>query len=301
MTQGVYYNPNVEEILQGLEQAANESAISETGSSSTTTIILSDDDFKDLTNDDDDENLTFDELAGFSGGLRALDGNDTVTGSGSGEAINGNVGFDILFGESGADTLRGGRDSDRVFGGNDNDIVNGNRGDDLVVGGDGDDLVRGGQDEDLLVGGEGEDTLIGDYGTDDLIGNAGNDLFVLRTETGTFISSSADWIIDYDATDDSIGLTGGLSENDLSFETISFALSSEIVFLQEFTGEDISTNTGITTETLDPNGDGSIEGVLIRNNDEDSTYFETILGVVLNTTESDLQFETVSEDVLGLG
>jgi Ca2+-binding RTX toxin-like protein len=309
MPQAVGQNPTIDEILAGLEEAANAANSTTSGSSTSTAVtpgtVFADSDFKDLTNDDDDERLSPNELADFPGGLRALDGNDTIVGSSSAEAINGNLGFDSLLGGRGDDTLRGGRDSDRIFGEDGDDILNGNIGQDLVLGGDGDDLVRGGQDEDLLVGGNGRDTLIGDFGTDDLIGSDGDDLFVLRTETAALTDSFADWIIDFNPADDTIGLTGGLSENDLTFETITFTLDTEINFLEIFagSGEDIQATIGITTATLDPDGDGTIQGVLIRNNDEDSTYFDTVLGIVLNVTQSDLNnnFETVPDSFLSLG
>jgi serralysin len=309
MPQAVGKNPTIDEMLAGLEEAANSANSTASGSSTSTAgtagTVFADSDFKNLTNDDDDENLSPNELAEFPGGLRALDGNDTIVGSLSGEAINGNIGFDSLLGGRGDDTLRGGRDSDRIFGEEGDDILNGNIGQDLVLGGDGDDLVRGGQNEDLLVGGNGRDTLIGDFGTDDLIGSDGDDLFVLRTDTATLTNSFADWIIDFNPADDTIGLTGGLSENDLTFETITFSFDTEINFLEIFAqaGEDIQATIGITTATLDPDGDGSIQGILIRNNDENSTYFDTVIGIVLNVTQSDLNnnFETVTDSLLSLG
>lgn len=309
MPQAVGKNPTIEEILAALEAAENSANSPTTGSSTSTPgtpgTVFADSDFKNLTDDDDDENLSPNELADFPGGLRALDGNDTIVGSSSGEAINGNIGFDSLLGGAGDDTLRGGRDSDRIFGEAGDDILNGNLGQDLVLAGDGNDLVRGGQDEDLLVGGNGRDTLIGDFDTDDLIGSDGDDLFVLRTETAALIDSFADWIIDFNPADDTIGLTGGLSENDLTFETITFTFDTEINFLEIFaqSGEDIQATIGITTATLDPDGDGTIQGVLIRNNDENSTYFDTVIGIVLNVTQSDLNnnFETVPDSFLSLG
>jgi serralysin len=46
----------------------------------------------------DDVELTAGLLNAYPGGLRALDGNDTVVGSSDGETVNGNGGVDILFG-----------------------------------------------------------------------------------------------------------------------------------------------------------------------------------------------------------
>ncbi len=309
MPRAVGQNPAIDEILAGLEEAAN-SANSTTSSSSTSTTgtggtVFTDSDFKDLTDDDDNERLSPNELARFPGGLRALGGNDTLVGSSSGEAINGNLGFDSLLGGGGDDTLRGGQNSDRIFGEIGNDIVNGNRGNDLVLGGNGNDIVRGGQDNDLLLGGEGRDTLIGDFGTDYLMGNDGDDLFILRTETAEAIASFADWIIDFDPNNDKIGLTMGLSRSDISFETISFNLAPRLDFLAGFSGENFSLETEITTQVLDPNGDGTVQGVLIRNNERNSPFLNTVLGIVLNVTEAQINnnsiFQSVSDSFLSLG
>ena len=259
--------------------------------------------FLDLTEDDDDRNLIINELDSFSGGLRALSGDDTVIGSSSSEVMNGNRGFDRLFGRGGNDTLRGGRDRDILFGEINNDLLNGNLGDDFVSGGAGQDTLRGGQDDDILVGGDRNDVLIGDYGTDYLIGNQGDDRFVLRTETGESLPQLADWLIDFNPNDDRIGLTGNLSEDNLAFETITLELEPRLTFIQSFTGEDISNNTGINILTLDPDSDGNVSGTLIRNNDENSDYFQTILGIVLNLNAIDLtgRFQTVSDSVLERG
>ncbi len=309
MPQAVDKNPTIEELLAAIEASKNSTNSTTSGSSTSTAVtggtVFTDSDFKDLTNDDDNKRLSPNELANFTGGLRSLGGNDTIVGSSSGEAINGNLGFDSLLGGGGDDTLRGGQNSDRIFGEDGNDIVNGNRGNDLVLGGNSNDIVRGGQDNDLLLGGEGRDTLIGDFGTDYLMGNDGDDLFILRTETAEAIASFADWIIDFDPNNDKIGLTGGLSRSDLSFETISLNLGSRLDFLTSFNGENFSSETEIPTQVLDPNGDGTVQGVLIRNNERNSPFLNTVLGIVLNVTEAQINnnsiFQSVPDSFLSLG
>ncbi|MEB3828303.1 calcium-binding protein [Phormidium sp. CCY1219] len=256
-------------------------------------------DFLDLDDDPerpDDFTLAPGQLAERPGGLRALAGDDTVTGSVSQESMNGNLGADILFGRNGADTLRGGQDNDQVYGEDGNDILNGNRGNDLVVGGNGTDIVRGGQDRDLLVGGDDDDTLIGDVGRDFLVGGAGRDLFVLRTDSASTNVSEVDIILDFN--DDFIGLTDGLTENDLVYEAFSLDLEPELDILQSFTADDVLVLSELSTAELDPNEDGVLEGVLIQEEDTGR-----VLAFVLNATEVDVRTEVtqVEADVLGLG
>lgn len=176
----------------------------------------------------DDVELTPGLLAGYAGGIRALDGDDTVTGSSDGEIVNGNSGKDILYGKDGNDFFLGGRDEDAVYGDNGSDSVNGNRGNDLVDGGIGNDQVRGGQDNDLLIGAQGNDTLIGDFGQDVLIGGIDSDVFVLRTDAPAETLKAADIIADFDKVSDRIGLTSGVSEASLSFEPFVASAENEL-------------------------------------------------------------------------
>ncbi|QIZ69452.1 calcium-binding protein [Oxynema aestuarii] len=232
---------------------------------------FSEDDFLDLTDDatdPDDESLAPGELNDRPGGVRALAGDDTVTGSRSDEVINGNTGNDLLLGGSGNDTLRGGRDNDLIDGEDGDDDLNGNVGDDLVFGSNGDDIIRGGQDDDLLDGGEGNDTLSGDFGQDLLVGGPGDDLYILRTETSGSSLSSVDILVDYNLDGiDEIGLTGGIQENDLEFEQIEL-------------------------DSTDPQV-GSSSGVLIRVEDTGE-----LLGFVPGATETDLDFVEIPDSFI---
>lgn len=176
------------------------------------------------------DNLTLNpgELAGATFGLWALNGEDEIEGSLDAEIINGNQGNDILFGFSGNDSLFGGKDNDSINGGAGNDLLIGNEGDDGLFGDIGNDFLRGGKGDDGLFGDAGNDTLIGDVGRDllvgdttsDLSGNVGADVFILRTDTAVNDINLADVIYDF-GSGDRIGLTGGLSETGLIFETTS--------------------------------------------------------------------------------
>lgn len=176
----------------------------------------------------DDVQLTPGLLAGYAGGLRALDGDDTVRGSSDSELVNGNAGKDVLFGGEGTDFLQGGQDDDRVYGDSGDDTLNGNRGKDLVDGGTGNDFLRGGRDDDLLIGAQGNDTLIGDLGKDVLTGGSDSDIFVLRADAAAAKSNETDIIIDFDKVNDRIGLTGGLSEANIILEPFTLSVREEL-------------------------------------------------------------------------
>ena len=138
--------------------------------------------FLDLTNDSDNRVIPVNSLSEYPSGVRALGGNDTVTGSSDVDVLFGNAGNDLLLGNDANDVLNGGADNDALDGGLGNDLLSGNRGNDSLVGGDGNDILRGGRENDTLLGGDGDDVLSGDFGTDVLTGGAGRDLFVLRAE-----------------------------------------------------------------------------------------------------------------------
>jgi serralysin len=262
--------------------------------------------YKDLTELNDNESLTIGDLAGFSGGLRALSGNDLVRGSSDNEKMNGNAGLDTLLGGNGEDILLGGRDSDRVFGEEGNDILNGNRGKDLVVGGEDNDFVRGGQDEDVLIGSAGNDTLVGDFGQDLLFGGTGEDLYVLRTDAAETDPNQADLIFGFSATEDNIGLTDGMTANDIALELFTIDITTQLSIFDLFPDQTSVVPT-FSTQLVNPEDqttvNATVEGVLIRNNQANSEFFGSALGIVIGATPAEIsdRFITVSDDVLALG
>lgn len=237
------------------------------------------------------------QLDEFPGGLRALAGDDTVIGSISDELMNGNAGNDVLFGRGGNDTLRGGQGNDALYGEEGDDILNGNRGDDLVVGGRGNDFLRGGQDNDLLIGGEGNDTLIGDFGQNRLVGGTGNNLLILRPETASATPDEADMILDFN--NDRIGLANGLRLNDITFqEGYARNFETELTIMQTYTPDPILVLSELSLEQLDPNGNGLLEGTLIR-----QVSTDRVLAFVLNATPEELftAMEVVPPEIMAIG
>jgi serralysin len=227
--------------------------------------------FFDLVGNSSIIQLTPGALNGYQLGLRGLEGDDIIIGSTDGELINGNEGRDRIYGTGGNNFLRGGTDDDTIVGADGNDTINGNQGNDVIFGGSGENLLRGGQGDDTLYGGSKDDILIGDFGTDVLTGGAGADLFVLRRDTAVGVMNplEADSITDFNrAEGDRIGLTEGLTENDITYEAI-----------------------------IDVDNNGMNDTVIrIINTNE-------IVGVVLNINPSDLNgmFVSVSPDILATG
>lgn len=202
------------------------------------------DGFYDLTSNPDNFTLTPGFLAGFSGGLRALEGNDFVQGSSSPEIVYANQGNDTVFGGGGTDLILAGKEDDYLFGetgidilfgdigadnvsgGDDNDYLFGNQDNDRLFGELGNDILLGGKGDDVISGQEGNDLIVGDFGRDSLIGGVGDDTFVLRTDTAVNDAALADVIADFNNGFDRIGLTAGLTAADISLEAGSLSAGS---------------------------------------------------------------------------
>lgn len=101
-------------------------------------------------------------------GLWGTDYNDSFTGDGNSNELQGFIGND---------TLNGGAGNDRLFGGDDNDIL---------VGGAGDDELDGGENNDTLTGGAGSDRFS----------------FTQDNFDGSFASFGEDIVTDFDITED---------------------------------------------------------------------------------------------------
>jgi serralysin len=241
------------------------------------------------------------ELANFPGGAWVLGGNDTVRGSSDAELIFGNDGKDSILGGAGNDSIFGGKGNDDILGELGDDILTGEKNRDFLDGGLGNDLFRGGAGVDLLVGGEGNDTLIGDKDVDIYKGGVGRDLLVFRADQAGLKTAGFELpdavIIDFNKSDDLIGLTGGLTANILTFEEVSLSLNDpRILFLDPGVLEDGSSflaKGGISQRDLDPDGNGSVEATYIR-----FGFTNALLGAVLNVKPADLTNRFVSADSL---
>jgi len=152
-----------------------------------------------------------DDLRGGSGddSIRGGDGDDQLHGNSGNDQLHGGIGDDNLWGDRGNDTLNGSSGNDVARGGAGNDVLIGGKNSDRLIGDRGNDMLRGGGHGDVLLGNHGDDTLIGGSGADRLIGGSGRDRFVLT------IGKGVDRIVDFTQGIDQIGLSGGLTFNQL--------------------------------------------------------------------------------------
>ncbi|MEH1839380.1 MAG: Ig-like domain-containing protein [Nostoc sp.] len=125
---------------------------------------------------------------------------------------------------------------DRLYGGNGNDVLHGTPGNDYLNGSNGKDQLYGGSGKDTLNGGNGNDLLCGGLGSDILTGGNGKDKFVFAAGKGS------DIITDFCKCNDLIGLSDGLTFNQLSFTGNNIIVTA--------TDKILATLTNISTTTL---------------------------------------------------
>ncbi|HLZ76795.1 calcium-binding protein [Phenylobacterium sp.] len=110
------------------------------------------------------------------------DGNDSLSGSGSADLMQGNAGNDSLQSTGGFSTLYGGQDNDAIVVSGASNFVQGNKGSDTIQGQAlGVDTLLGGQGDDHITGGGILDGNLGDdvlTGTGQLLGEDGNDTLI---------------------------------------------------------------------------------------------------------------------------
>jgi Ca2+-binding RTX toxin-like protein len=141
-----------------------------------------------------------------------LEGSSGSNGAGTHESdsdtLVSNNRINVIRGTNGSDDLTGGRGRDRLIGSGGDDDLFGAAGNDILVGGDGNDDLFGGNGNDILRGSRGQDDLVGGAGRDTLIGGADRDTFILQPRGNDIIRDFQDGI-------DELGLSGGLSFNNL--------------------------------------------------------------------------------------
>ena len=147
----------------------------------------------DTTDTAEDSYAVGDILANIENVTGSLD-DDTLTGTGEANVLNGGDGDDTLDGGTGGfDTLMGGAGNDTLKGGDDTD-------DGIATTRDGDTLM-GGAGNDILEGGTGNDHLDGGDGNDELKGEAGTDTFIFSPGDGNAHDIIDDFNKDQDAID----------------------------------------------------------------------------------------------------
>jgi hypothetical protein len=221
------------------------------------------------------------DLTNFPLGAWALDGNDTVNGSGASELILGNEGEDFLTGFADNDSLFGGKGRDFLDGADGNDCLSGGLDADFLIGEAGDDILFGGKGNDVLDGAEGNNTLVGGLGRDFLVCEFGNNLCVLGIDPASTDINSSDAIAGFVPDFDRIGLASGLTVNDIVLEsvenvTFTYKFDGPQALLQLFPPDVVSGITGLSSGTL----------IRVKNSN-------AILGFVEDVTPNELQSSIV--------
>ncbi|MEP6521901.1 calcium-binding protein [Microcoleus vaginatus DQ-U2] len=222
------------------------------------------------------------ELTNFPLGAWALDGDDTVLGSGASELILGNEGEDFLTGFAGNDSVFGGKGRDFLNGSDGNDCLSGGLDADFLTGDAGDDILFGGRGNDLLLGQDGNNTLVGGLGRDFLNCESGINLCVLGIDPATTDINSSDGIAGFVPDIDRIGLASGLTVNDIVLEpvenvTLTFRFDVSQALQPLIPPALVSGISGLSSGTL----------IRVRNSN-------AILGFVENVTPNELQSSIVS-------
>lgn len=157
----------------------------------------------------------------FADWLSGGKGNDFVWGGGGDDQIWGNTGNDTLYGTEGADTALGGEGNDFISGGKGDDIVAGGRGDDVVNGNTGDDKVLGGSGNDVISGTAGNDFLDGGRGNDAVSGGSGDDYALVSSGTDSYSGGSGTDVLDFSRILGSVNV-------DLSKKSASFGPNGKV-------------------------------------------------------------------------
>ena len=222
------------------------------------------------------------DLTNFPLGAWALDGDDTVIGSGASELILGNEGEDFLTAVAGNDSVFGGKGRDLLYGDEGNDCLSGGLDADFLIGDAGDDILFGGKGNDFLIGEDGDNTLVGGLGRDFLVSDLGNNLCVLGIDPAITDINSSDAIGGFDPDLDRIGLANGLTVNDIVLEpvedvTFTYGFDGPQALLQLFPPDVVSGFSGLVSGTL----------IRVRNSN-------AILGFVEDVTPNELESRIVS-------
>lgn len=160
---------------------------------------------------------------------------------------DGQKGFQDSF-----DVFDANQQSDNVFNPNSvtflNDLDNNTRGfdnsNDAINGQGGNDLLEGLSGDDLLRGGTGDDTLVGGFGRDTLVGGGGSDLFLFTPKSGI------DTIADFTKGEDLIGLSGGLSFDDLTIIQGTGGSANDTLISITSSNELLAILSGVQADTI---------------------------------------------------
>lgn len=177
-----------------------------------------------------------------------LSGADDISGG-------GNAGRNTIIGNSGANFIQAGAELDTVYGGAGEDTLFGQSGNDVLYGENDDDFLLGESGNDVLYGGDGDDLLDGGIGSDTMTGGAGADTFGFSdADLG---APATDRILDLDFSQGDVVDLMYIDANTTLADDQAFVL---VTRLTKVAGQAmVSYANGVTTLSLDVNGDGAAD------------------------------------------
>ena len=139
---------------------------------------------------------------------------------------------DIIYAGASDDFISAGDGDDQIFAAEGNNIIDAGAGNDIIYAGAGYDFITGGTGNDLIFAGDGDNIINGGAGNDIINSGSGKDLFVLGLGEGT------DTITNFQVGHDLIGLSGGLTFEQLSINQGIGSNSNEFFTLISDTNSD---------------------------------------------------------------
>ncbi|MBC7738445.1 MAG: M10 family metallopeptidase C-terminal domain-containing protein [Candidatus Saccharibacteria bacterium] len=195
----------------------------------------------------------------ISGHARSYGGGgaDTITAMAAGSYVTGDDGDDLLWGGIGIDTLYGDNADDTIHGGANNDFLGGQYGSDVIFGGTGNDQISGSFGADVLTGGSGDDVIHGDQSHDVIRAGQGHDMIFGGRGADVFLFATvAETGLGADS--DTLGkFHSGLDQIDLSAMGLHFVTGA----FGSMAGE-VQFDADLMQVLIDLDGDGAADGSL---------------------------------------
>jgi Ca2+-binding RTX toxin-like protein len=181
--------------------------------------------------------------------IKSGSGDDILNGGNGDDNINAGDGNNLLYGGAGDDLLKAGDGDDVIYGGDGSDRIFAGNGVNTIYAGAGDDLIHGGANADFINAGAGSDRIFAGAGNNTILGGAGDDFIWLGGGQDTVIlaqGNGLDTIYNFQLGQSFLGLSGGLTFNDLNITQVTGATLVEIAA----TGEDLARLSGVKANNI---------------------------------------------------
>jgi hypothetical protein len=147
--------------------------------------------------------------------IHAGDGNNQVSAKEGVNLITAGNGNNKIYGGSRLDIIITGQGKNEIYANEGSNIISAGNGGNLIHAGSRKDAIRTGSGNDTIYAGEGDNYIDSGKGDDTLYSGSGRDFFVLHPGLGF------DTIINFNTRRDKLGLTDGLTVNDLTVKRVS--------------------------------------------------------------------------------